>query len=56
MFPPLYKSITFLMLYLFLLASILIFFFKGTLFKVSFKSEIWKTLVHTFILIGKFNL
>jgi len=35
---------------------ILIFFFGGTPFKAGFKSEMWKTLIYTFILIGRFNL
>jgi len=44
------------MLYLSLLMLILIFFFKGTPFKVGFKSEMWKTLIYTFILAGKSSL
>jgi len=36
--------------------SISIFFSRGTPFKVSSKSEMWKTLIYTFILVGKFSL
>ena len=53
---PFYKSITSLTLYLSLAALILIFFFKGTPFKAGFKSEMWKTLIYTFILTGKSSL
>jgi len=56
MFFPFRKSITSLTLYLSLLALILIFFFRRTPFKVGFKSEMWKTLICTFILVGKFSL
>jgi len=56
MFFPFCKSITSLTLYLSLSVSILTFFFKGTPFKVGFKSEMWKTLICTFILPGKFSL
>jgi len=44
------------MSYLSLLMLILIFFFKGTPFKAGSRSKMWKTLIRTFILIGKFNL
>jgi len=56
MFFPFCKFTTSLTLYLSLLALILIFFSRGTPFKAGFKSEMWKTLVYTFILTGKFSL
>ena len=56
MFFPFYKFITSLTLYLSLSVLILIFFSKGTPFRAGFKSEMWKTLIYTFILAGKFSL
>jgi len=56
MFFLFYKFITSLILYLSLLTLTLTFFFKETPFKVGFKSKTWKTLIYTFILVGKSNL
>jgi len=56
MFFPFYKFITSLTLYLSLLALILIFFSRGIPFKVGFKSKMWKTLICTFMLVGRFSL
>jgi len=52
-FFPFREFITSLTLYLSLLTLILSFFSKGTPFKAGFKSKTWKTLIHTFILVGK---
>ena len=56
MFFPFREFTTSLTLYLSLLVLILIFFFKGTPFRVGFRSEMWNTLVYTFILVGKSSL
>jgi len=56
MFFPFRKFITSLTLYSSLSALTLIFFSKGTPFKAGSKSKTWKTLIYTFILIGKFSL
>jgi len=55
-FFPLCKFTTSLISYLSLLVLILIFFFRGTPFRVGFRSEMWKTLICTFILVGRFSL
>jgi len=56
MFFPFRKFITSLTSYLSLSALTLIFFFKGTPFKAGSRNKIWKTLICTFILTGKFSL